>query len=397
MLDHAHEMITRAAKALGWSTEDTERLLTLDNEHEAEVKTEKGSYPAFRMQHNNARGPYKGGIRFHKNVNKDEVKALATLMSVKAAAVDIPMGGGKGGVIVDAKTIDKAELEAIARGFVATFHEHLGPDTDVPAPDMNTNAEVMDWMVDEYEKQGGEQAKAAFTGKSLSGGGSEGREAATGRGGMLSLREYCKVNDIDTQGMTVAIQGIGNVGFYFAKLAQAELGMKIVALANSKKTFINEDGFDLSEITYTSSDNFAAELETRAKSTEESANILSIEADVLVLAAMEDAINEDNQSSIKADILLELANGPLNTAALDALEARNVRVIPDVVANAGGVIVSYLEWKQNKADEHWEEARVNDELEKTIASASRAMTDRAKAEQCTLKQAAFMNALERLS
>ena len=395
MLEHAREMITRAAQALGWTDEQTSKLLELDHEHEAEITTDADSYQAFRMQHNNKRGPYKGGVRFHKGVNKDEVKALATLMSIKGAAMDIPMGGGKGGVIVDAKTIDKAELEAIARGFVQTFHEHIGADKDVPAPDMNTNAAVMDWMVDEYEKQGGEEAQATFTGKSINNGGSEGRVTATGRGGMIALREYCQGNGIETKDLRVAIQGIGNVGFYFAKLASEELGAKVVAVANSKKTYICDGGFDLSDVEF--STQLADMFSVQAEQIKESSGIIASDADVLVLAALEDAVDETNQASIKASAVLELANGPINTSALDALEQRNVHVIPDVVANAGGVVVSYLEWKQNRAGEHWSETKVHDELERLMSKATKDMLARAKADGTSFKQAAFAIALERLA
>ena len=250
MLDHAHDMISRAAAHLGLNEEQKNELLELDGLHKATIKTGQGEYQAFRFQHSSKLGPYKGGIRFHPQVNEDEVKALATLMSVKAAAVNIPMGGGKGGVIIDAKNASAEELEAVARGFVEQFHDKIGPDTDVPAPDVNTDAQIIDWMVDEYERRSGDSTKASFTGKSLAGGGSEGRTAATGRGGMIALREYCVANGIDTQDLSIAVQGIGNVGFYFAQLAVSELGARIVAVANSRKTYVKRSGFDMSEMEF---------------------------------------------------------------------------------------------------------------------------------------------------
>lgn len=395
MLDHAHDMITRAAKALQLSQGQTDDLLKLDNLHKTTVKTDTGEYEAFRFQHSDKRGPYKGGIRFHPQVNEDEVKALATLMSIKAAAVDIPMGGGKGGVVIDAKNASDEELEAVARGFVRAFHAHIGPDNDVPAPDVNTDSRVIDWMVDEYEKLSGDTTKASFTGKSLGNGGSEGRTAATGRGGMIALREYAKANDLDMQGMKIAVQGIGNVGFFFAQLAQAELGVRIVAVSNSSSTLIKMGGFDFSTMEF--SRTIVDELKSQADTVTSPDDILSADANVLVLAALEDAVNGGNQARIRASAVLELANGPLDTAALDALESRDVHVIPDVIANAGGVIVSYLEWKQNKAGEHWDEARVNDELERILASAMQAALERAARDSVSLKQAAFQIALERLS
>ena len=395
MLQHAHDMLTRAADRLGYTTEQTNKLLELDNLHKATIETERGSYQAFRYQHNNKRGPYKGGIRFHPEVNENEVKALATLMSVKAAAVDIPMGGGKGGVVIDAKNSSDDEIEAVARGFVRAFHEKLGPESDVPAPDVNTDARIIDWMVDEYQRQSGTDTVASFTGKSIDNGGSQGRTAATGRGGMIALREYCQANGIKTDDLKVAVQGIGNVGFYFAQLAQAELGVKIIAVANSSSTLMNHDGFDFSSLEF--SRGVADELRNMSDESMEPDRIYGVEADVLVLAALENAVNSDNQADVRANVVLELANGPLDTAALDALEARNVQVIPDVIANAGGVIVSYLEWKQNMDGEHWAEVRVNDELERIMSSAMKAMAARAANDSVSLKQAAFMIALERLT
>jgi len=394
MLDHAHDMITRAAERLQLDKDQTDKLLELDALHKATITTDKGSYEAFRFQHSDKRGPYKGGIRFHPQVNEDEVKALATLMSIKSAAVDIPMGGGKGGVAIDAKNTDDDELEAVARGFVKEFYDYIGPNKDVPAPDVNTDSRIIDWMVDEYERQTGDRTKASFTGKSLANGGSEGRTAATGRGGMIALREYCAANGIDTTELRVTVQGIGNVGFYFAQLAQSELGVKIVAVSNSSSTLVSSKGFDLTDLEF--SRGVADELKRTADETRSPDDILSADADVLVLAALEDAVNGDNQAEITAKAVLELANGPLDTAALDALEARDVHVIPDVVANAGGVIVSYLEWKQNMEGEKWHEERVNDELERILSAAMKATIERAESEGVSLKQAAFMNAIDRL-
>lgn len=394
MLGHAHDMIFRAADRLQLSDEQRNKLLQLNAMHSATITTENGKYAAFRFQHNNKRGPYKGGIRFHPNVDTEEVKALATLMSVKTAAVDIPMGGGKGGVVVDPQQIDAAELEAVSRGFVRAFYKQLGPDVDVPAPDVNTDGMIIDWMVDEYEQLTGDTSKAAFTGKTLGNGGSEGRTEATGRGGMIALREYCAANNIATNGLRIAVQGLGNVGFYFAQLAQRELGVNIVAVSNSSATYVCPDGFVMAEMEF--SRQIGDELKKRASSVLSPEAILSVEADVVVLAALENAVHKDNQSSITADTVLELANGPLTTEALDLLEGRNIQVIPDVIANAGGVIVSYLEWLQNKNTEHWEEERVNAELDRILSSAISACMDRAAQEGCSLKEAAFLIALERL-
>lgn len=394
MLEHAHDMITRAADRLKLDATTLDALLRLDHEHSAIIKTSFGDFPAYRMQHSNKRGPYKGGIRFHPDVREDEVRALATLMSVKTAAVDIPMGGGKGGVVIDPKRCDDIQLEEVARGYVRAFQEHLGPDIDVPAPDVNTDAQVIDWMVDEYEVLTDDKSKAAFTGKSIGNGGSEGRTAATGRGGMLALRDYCRRHDISTEGLRVAVQGLGNVGFYFAKLAQEELGVRVVAVANSRQTLLKSNGFDFKGMEFSRT---AVEgLKIQAEQVESAEAVLAADADVLVLAALENSVRANNQAVVSARVVLELANGPVDTVALDALEARGTCVIPDVIANAGGVIVSYLEWLQNRAGEHWQEAHVNEELERIMTAALDACIDRAAREHAPLKEAAFTVALERL-
>lgn len=392
MLESAEALIRRSAGKLGWSDDDVDELLTPQQVHEFEVCVGEICHQAYRVQHSNKRGPYKGGIRFHPHVDKDEVRALATLMSIKGAAVDIPMGGGKGGVAFDPREFDDSHIEEVARKYVRALQEHIGPDKDVPAPDVNTDGQVIDWMVDEYELLTGDTTKASFTGKKIAHGGSEGREAATGRGGVIALREYCKAHDIETIGLTVAVQGVGNVGFYFAQLAQKELGVKVVAAANSKVTKYNPDGLDFSGLAF--SRTIMDELTGEERPSNE---IIQVNADVLVFAALGDVIDAENQGDIQADVVLELANGPVDDEALQQLEARDVRVIPDVIANAGGVIVSYLEWQQNRAGEHWSEQTVNEKLDEILSNAMHEAADRSKRDNIPLKEAAFIIALERLA
>ncbi len=391
MLESAEALIRRSAKKLGWSDADVEELLTPEQVHEFEVTVGDITHQAYRVQHSNKRGPYKGGIRFHPHVDIDEVRALATLMSIKCAAVNIPLGGGKGGVAFDPREYDEEHVEEVARQYVRALQEHIGPDKDVPAPDVNTNSQVMDWMVDEYEVLTGDSTKSSFTGKGLDNGGSEGRDMATGRGGMIALREYCKANNIDTNGLTVAVQGVGNVGFYFAKLAQKELGVKVIAAANSKVTKYNQDGLDFSSLEF--SRKVMDELTGEERPSNE---IIQVDADVLVFAALGEVIDAENQSDIHACVALELANGPIDDDALQQLEARDVRVIPDVIANAGGVIVSYLEWQQNRAGEHWSEETVNTKLDEILGKAVHEAEKRAKKDEVPMKEAAFSLALERL-
>jgi glutamate dehydrogenase/leucine dehydrogenase len=398
MLSSAHAMIQRAARDMGWSDEKQADFLTPKAEHTFNLDVDGKKYAAYRVQHNDARGPFKGGIRFSQHVDIDEVRALATLMSIKAAAVNIPMGGGKGGVVFDPRGHDDKHVENVARAYVRALHPHIGPDKDVPAPDMNTNAQIIDWMVDEYERLSGDITKASFTGKSLGkGGGSEGREAATGRGGMIVLREVLKARGVNPQGLRVAVQGIGNVGFYFAKLAQQDLGMRVVAVSNSKQTLVARDS---EQLDFTGMDSFnkqaIADLAGDHADVQDVSAVLGLNVDVLVLAALEGVITTENQMDVKAGLVLELANGPIEDDALTQLESRDIQIIPDVVANAGGVIVSYLEWLQNRAHEHWTETEVNERLDIILSAAIADMMARSEKENCPLKEAAFKIALERL-
>lgn len=387
MLDTAQTMIRQAAQCLGWSEGQIEEFLTPNHIHRFMVEIGGEAFEAYRVQHNNQLGPYKGGIRFHPHVDMDEVQALATLMTIKCAAMNIPMGGGKGGVAFDPRDYDISDVESVARQYARGLVDSIGPDVDVPAPDVNTNSQTIDWMVDEYEAITGDKSHASFTGKSITHGGSEGRTAATGRGGVIALRQYCAHHGIDTKGLRIAVQGVGNVGYYFAKIAEQELGVVVVAAANSRLTKVNTGGlgfadkYEMGVMDALEGDELASE------------DILSVECDVLVLAALGDVVNADNQNYIQAGVILELANGPVDNDAFEALENRGVHVIPDVIANAGGVVVSYLEWVQNKQCEHWSEWVVNERLDAIMCSALSEVLASGK----PLKNAAFEAALGRLS
>lgn len=400
MLETAQASIRKAAKQLGIDDETLERVLAAEQEHDLELDIDGEKLRAFRVQHNSQRGPYKGGVRFHPEVHLDEVRALATLMSFKTAAVDIPLGGGKGGVAYDPRDRDETFNEKVSREYVRALADHIGPDKDVPAPDVNTNGQIIDWMVDEFSKITGDETRASFTGKTLDNGGSEGREAATGRGGVIALREYIAAHPELPKPLTVAVQGIGNVGFFFAQIAEEQLPVRIVAISNSRKCVVVKD-FTHNENKLVFADKVFSrdvifEFENGVSEERGVDEILSLEVDVLVFAALGDVIDVSNQAGVKAKVLLELANGPLDDEAHDLLYERGVVSVPDIIANAGGVIVSYLEWRQNLSGEKWDEQRVNDELDRILTSATRIMIDRARNENISLREAAFVIALERL-
>ncbi len=397
MLKTAHEHIKSTGKKLGLKAEQITKLLEVEAAHEFEIVLENGKkFKAFRMQHSSARGPYKGGIRFHPEVNRDEVQALATLMSFKTAAVNLPLGGGKGGVVVDPKDLNEAELEEVARKYVQYLEKHIGPQKDVPAPDVNTNPKIIDWMVEEYAALTGDKTNATFTGKSISHGGSEGRDAATGRGGVIVLRTLRELEQLADKQLTYAVQGYGNVGSFFAEVAEKEhSNWKLVAATDSRGGIYDDFGLSAKSLS-----NWKAE----GKSLNEFAQgkiitndeLLALEVDVLILAALGGVVNADNQGEVKARYIMELANGPVDSSAEDALQERGIVVVPDILANAGGVTVSYLEWLQNLAEEHWDLATVNTKLEGYLVPATKDIFERAKADGSNLKEAAFAVATVRI-
>ncbi|HUC89179.1 MAG TPA: Glu/Leu/Phe/Val dehydrogenase [Patescibacteria group bacterium] len=398
MLATAQAAIRNAAQQLGYDDATIDHLLNPEHEHVFEVTAGNKKYQAYRVQHSSKLGPHKGGIRFHPNVSIDEVRALATLMSIKCAAVGLSLGGGKGGIAVDPRALSEAELEELSRNYAKYLAPHIGSDKDIPAPDVNTNGKIIDWMVDEYEKTVGRKDPGSFTGKSMSNQGSEGREAATGRGGVLTLVEYLKHTNKTGKPFTVALQGFGNVGYFFAQTLQ-ELcpEAKLIAVANSKHTWVQPKGIDVTKAGTTKGSPRPDDL-TDLENVKplSSTDIIGVKADVLVLAALENAVTEDNVDEVKAEVVVELANGPITDAAQTILEKKNVEILPDVIANAGGVIVSYLEWQQNLSGEHWTEDIVNAKLARIIIPASQDCFNRAADRKITYKQAAMEIAIQRL-
>ena len=397
-LSNARAVVRRSAKRVGLNADETEELVSPRHRHSFKLEVGDKKYDAYRVQHNNKRGPHKGGIRFHPEVNQGEVEALALLMSIKTAAVDLPLGGGKGGIVVDPQHLSDEELEELARKYVQHLHEHIGPDKDVPAPDVNTNATIMDWMVDEFEQLTGDTSKASFTGKSISNGGSAGREAATGRGGLFALQEVLKLHEHDKRRLTIGVQGFGNVGYWFAKLANDTDEFKVVAVSDSRHTVTSTDALDIDAVLEAKkSGKSVGDYKADGVRVSDADDILTSNVDILVLGALDDAINESNMEKMQAHYMVELANGPISDAAYRHLHKAGTIIIPDVLANAGGVIVSYFEWLQNNKGEKWAEGRVNRELDIMMRKAAREIFTYAQENDLSMKDAAFDIAVRRLS
>ncbi|MXR21891.1 Glu/Leu/Phe/Val family dehydrogenase [Halobacterium bonnevillei] len=354
------------------------------------------TFKAFRSQFNGDRGPYKGGIRYHPGVSRDEVKALSGWMVYKTAVVDVPYGGGKGGIVIDPSEYSEAELERITRAFATELRVFIGEDKDIPAPDVNTGQREMNWIKDTYEKLENTTAPGVITGKALENGGSEGRVEATGRSTMFAAREVFDYLDRDMEDATVAVQGYGNAGSVAAKLID-DLGANVVAVSDSSGAIYNPDGFDTRDVK-----DFKRETGSVSGydgATEEFTNeeLLTMDVDLLVPAALENAIDGDLAHDVEADIVVEAANGPLTPDADDVLTEKDVHVVPDILANAGGVTVSYFEWVQNRQRFQWTEERVNEELEAIITDAFDAMIDAYEANDLpNLRTAAYVVAVRRV-
>lgn len=356
---------------------------------------EQKIFTGFRSQHNNARGPYKGGIRYHQQVSLDEVRALSFWMSFKNAVVDVPFGGGKGGIIFNPKEVSQAELEKISRGYVQKLYRLFGPELDVPAPDVNTNGQIMSWMLDEYEKLAGAKAPATFTGKPVENGGSQGRTEATGFGGGYVLREVLKAKVVDLpETPSVAIQGFGNVATYFAE-ATRDLGLKIVAVSDSKGGIYNAEGLALDKVEAHKKSTGALKDFPDAKniSNEE---LLELDVNILVPAALENVLNAGNADKVKAKLVIEMANGPTTGEADAVFAKKGIVAIPDILANSGGVATSYFEWYQNMHNEKWSKEDVLKKLDAQMVKAWTGVYEAQKKYSTSFRSAAYIVAAERI-
>ncbi|MBP2444190.1 Glu/Leu/Phe/Val family dehydrogenase [Rhizobium leguminosarum] len=355
------------------------------------------SFWAWRCRYDNTRGPTKGGIRFHNQVNGDEVQALAVMMTAKCAAMDLPFGGAKGGVKVDPRSLSNRELERLARGYMQIFVRGIGPDRDIPAPDVGTSEMTMAWMSDEYNAIVGKVVPAAITGKPVALGGSLGRDDATARGGYYLLQHKAAALGLSC-GAKVAIQGFGNAGQHMAKLLAAD-GYKVVAVSDSKGAIHDPAGLDITKVLQAKKDygHVTSIAGSDGVSEIPADELVSIDCDLLVLAALENMVHEGNAGSIKAKIILELANGPITPEADEILNRKKRVIIPDILANAGGVTVSYFEWVQNRRAERWDLEEVHARLKTTMEREADAVWAHARDKEITLRSAAYVHALLRLS
>lgn len=362
-------------------------------------------FSGYRVQFDDTRGPTKGGIRYHPDVSLDEVTSLSFWMTIKCAVMNLPFGGAKGGVCVNPKDLSKLELERLSRGYIRAIADIIGPKRDIPAPDVYTNATIMGWMADEYAQIKRQQLPGVITGKPVHLNGSLGREAATGRGALRVLQQWIDRKKLQAENLTVAVQGFGNAGFHFAQLAH-EAGFKIVGIADSKGAIYAKEGLEPQKVmkhkqehkdvrTMLYCDGSVCDLQHYQKL--DGKELLEQDVDVLVLAALENQINVHNAGNIKARHILEIANGPVTSEADEILEKKGIHVLPDVLANAGGVTVSYFEWVQNRAGYYWDEEKVNRRLEKCITKEARAIFGISDEKKVSLRTAAYLQGVNRIA
>jgi glutamate dehydrogenase (NAD(P)+) len=394
----AQSYLERAAEALGLEDDITKLLRSPFREMHVEVPVRMDDgrlevFSGYRVQHNGARGPYKGGVRFHPDVDLDEVRALAALMTWKCAIVDVPFGGAKGGVQCDPSSMSEGELNRLSRRYMQNISHILGVTRDIPAPDMGTNARTMAWMMDAYGSSHG-YTPGIVTGKPVELGGSYGREAATGRGVVIVLRELCRDRGVDPQDVSVVVQGFGNVGSWTARLAH-EAGFRVVGAGDLRGAVSNPDGVDVPAF---------AEWLANGKSVDafgggtaiDPVELLTLPCDMLIPAATGEVIDATNAARVQAQTIIEGANHPVTADAEPLLAEGGVTVVPDILANAGGVVVSYFEWTQNVQQFRWSEERVNDELSERMIAAYRAVRDRTGG-GTTMREAAFEIAVGRVA
>lgn len=402
-------LLQESAQLLNLSDSVLQKLKTPQHVHEKEITLSNGKkFNAYRVQFNNARGPYKGGIRFHPEADIDEVKALSALMAIKCAVVNIPLGGGKGGVQCNPKELTDEEIQEISRGWIHAMQDVVGPEKDIPAPDVYTNPQIMGYMMDEYEHLQKRSAPGVITGKPLELGGSKGRGTATAQGGVYILLDHIRRIGKQPSDITVCVQGFGNAGFHAANILHSH-GFKIVGVSDSKGGLYSNNGLDPQLIFSKKQEHGslhhiycegevcdAQKLMSDGVEVLSNEQILESKCDVLIPAALDRVIHSKNANKIQASIIVELANGPLTPEADTILESKNVIVIPDVLANAGGVTVSYFEWVQNIQNFYWKESEIQARLKDIMLDAFHDIEQFASSHSISLRKAAFILAVKRL-
>jgi glutamate dehydrogenase (NAD(P)+) len=398
------KVLDESAAMLGFKQEDYEIIKYPERELKISIpiKMDDNSirvFEGYRIQHSNLRGPYKGGIRFHPDINLDEVKALAAWMTFKCAVVNIPYGGAKGAIKVDRRELSNNEMEKLTRKYTSMIFPIIGPEIDIPAPDVNTNGEIMGWMMDTYSGLKGYNVPGVVTGKPVEIGGSLGRKESTGRGISLIVREILDRMGVPMKGARIAIQGMGNVGSTAARFLYNE-GCKIVAVSDISDGLYKDSGLDIDDIARYIDSNGGRNLLKgyQAEGIKRIVNgeLLTSDVDVVIPAAMENQINEKIAGELKAKIVVEAANGPTTVEADKILKERGIVVVPDILANSGGVTVSYFEWVQNNQCIAWDEEKINRKLKKILIRAFNEVWDKAQEKNTTLRMGAYMVALERL-
>ncbi len=361
------------------------------------VKLDSGSiryFTGYRVQFNDARGPTKGGIRFHPEVNLEEIKTLAFLMTLKCAVVNLPYGGAKGGVMIEPKKFSEQELERISRGYIREINNFIGPDIDIPAPDVNTDAKIMAWMLDEYEKLKGRHAPGVITGKPIQLGGSKAREFSTSMGGAYVLQEILGLFNMKPKKTTVAVQGFGNVGMNIARILH-EGGYKVIAVSDSKSGIYNKNGLNIKDvISHKEKTGKISKFKNPKNISNE--DLLELKTDILIPAALEDQITKKNAKNIKAKIILEMANRPITPEADEVLLKNNIFVVPDILANAGGVVVSYFEWVQNSMNYYWSEKEVLEKLRTCMTNAVKELSKVCNDFKCDMRKSLYINAISKI-
>jgi glutamate dehydrogenase/leucine dehydrogenase len=400
-LHDALDQLRAAAKILNLDPQILKLLETPQNPIEVDIPItmdsgEEKTFKGYRVQHNNVLGPYKGGIRFHPQVSKDEVTALSIWMTWKSAILGLPYGGGKGGVVVDPKSLSQSELERLSRGYMRAIYDQVGPDKDIPAPDVNTTPQIMAWMMDEYSQIAGYNVPGCITGKPVELFGSLGRNTATAQGGVYILEEVIKKQNLKPHETNVIIQGFGNAGRHVAKILSL-LGFQIIGISDSKGGITCESGsININELIGYKKETGSV-INFNGYTTLSNEEFLETTTDVLILAALEDQITEKNVNNIKAKIILELANGPISYQADKILAENKILVLPDVLANAGGVTVSYFEWVQNLRNWYWDEEKVRVRLKNAMIKAFHNVYEAMDNHHTDMRTAAYFLAVSKVA